>query len=127
MYTCTRAEANCAEGTLNPRRIPVNVHLPSEPVSDPLFDSADLSSLGVSGVQQSGRAKIVMSAPERPPMSGLVEITVTFDPGRVRGVALDIRGAMGADLRLEALEEVCRRGGIFGLPGRVWSKAHSSG
>ncbi|OCH92496.1 hypothetical protein OBBRIDRAFT_886227 [Obba rivulosa] len=114
-------------GTLNPRRIPVNIHLPSTPVSDPLLYSADLSSLAVSDGQHPGRAKIVMSAPERPPMSGLVEITVTFDPSRPRGVALDIRGAMGADIRLEALEEVCRRGGIFGLPGRVWSKAHSSG
>ncbi|EMD33592.1 hypothetical protein CERSUDRAFT_141813 [Gelatoporia subvermispora B] len=110
-------------GTLNPRRIPVNIHLPSEPVSDPLFESAGLGALG----QQPGRAKIVMSAPERPPMSGLVEITVAFDPARARGVALDIRGAMGADIRLEALEEACRRGGVFGLPGRVWSKAHSGG
>lgn len=67
-----------------------------------------------------------MSSPERPPMPGQVEIAVTFDPSRPRGVALDINGAMGAELNTDVLEEVCRRGGILSLPGRIWAKSPSA-
>ena len=70
------------------------------------------------------RARIAMTSPERPPISGLVEIVVTFDPTRPRGVAIEITGAVGVDVNVEVLEEACRRGGLLGLPGRVWKKAH---
>ena len=73
-----------------------------------------------------GHARITMTTPERPPISGLVEIAVTFDPSRARGVAVDITGAVGVDLNTEVLEEVCRRGGLLGLPGRGWKKAHGA-
>lgn len=65
-----------------------------------------------------------MTSPERPPITGLVETSVVYDPGRSRGIAVNINGAMGADLDAEVLEEVCRRGGLFGLPGRIWVRAH---
>lgn len=65
-----------------------------------------------------------MASPERPPIPGMVEISVAFDPSRPRGVTLDVSGAMGADLNSDVLEEVCRRGGALSLPGRVWAKSH---
>ncbi|TFY58921.1 hypothetical protein EVJ58_g6110 [Rhodofomes roseus] len=110
-------------GMLTPRRIPVNVYITtSVPVS--LFDPSDLSSMPLP--QSAGHARILMSSPERPPMPGQVEIAVTFDPSRHRGVALDINGAMGAELNPDVLEEVCRRGGILSLPGRIWARSPSA-
>ncbi|KAH9938933.1 hypothetical protein B0H21DRAFT_757581 [Amylocystis lapponica] len=105
-------------GTLVPRRIPVNVYLPS-----PFFDAEDSLSLGLA---PQGGAKIVMTCPERPPISGLVQISVAFDPSRPWGVALHVNGAMGVDLQIDVLEQVCRRGGLLGLPGRIWAKAHGN-
>lgn len=67
-----------------------------------------------------------MTSPERPPIPGLVEMTVAFDVSRPRGIALNINGAMGADLQGDALEEVCRRGGLLSLPGRIWAKSHGA-
>lgn len=102
----------------------MNVYLPTSPPpqlpADTLFGS-DLDAFAIPPPQG---AKIIMTTPERPPISGLVEIAVTFDPARSRGVAVDISGAMGVDLNVEVLEEVCRRGAVLGLPGRVWAKAH---
>ncbi|KAI8999049.1 hypothetical protein BD414DRAFT_512589 [Trametes punicea] len=112
------------KGTVQPRKIPVNVYLPSQPPADALFGAPDIDAFSLGGSTSQHRARIVMTTPERPPISGLVEIGVTFDPSRSRGVAVDISGAMGVDLRVDVLEEVCRRGGLFGLPGRIWKKAH---
>ncbi|KAI0350193.1 hypothetical protein OH77DRAFT_1507079 [Trametes cingulata] len=114
------------KGTIRPRSIPVNVYLPAHTLADPLFGGTDMDAFSLGGSTPSRRARIVMTTPERPPISGLVEIGVTFDPGRPRGVVVDINGAMGVDLRVDVLEEVCRRGGLFGLPGRVWKKAHET-
>jgi hypothetical protein len=66
-----------------------------------------------------------MTSPERPPISGLVEITVVYDETRPRGISVEVSGAMGADLKLDVLEEICRRGGTMGLSGRIWANAHS--
>ncbi|KAH9890615.1 hypothetical protein C8Q73DRAFT_704992 [Cubamyces lactineus] len=112
------------KGTVQPRKIPVNVSLQSQPHADALFGGADMDAFSLGGATSQRRPVIAMTTPERPPISGLVEIRVSFDPGRPRGVAVDVNGAMGVDLRVDALEEVCRRGGLFGLPGRVWKKAH---
>ena len=114
-------------GSIVPRSIPVNVYLPTTPApeSDSLFADPppDLVDDAFNPPRRAP-ARIVLTAPERPPISGLVEIGVMFDPARPRGVAVDIVGAMGVDVGTDALEEVCRRGGLFGLPGRVWKKAH---
>lgn len=65
-----------------------------------------------------------MTSPERHPITGLVEISVAHDPDQPRGVSVNVNGAMGADLKIDTLEEVCRRGGLLGLPGRVWKMTH---
>jgi len=114
------------KGTFTPRRIPVNIYLPSPPSSDPLFDAADMGSMSLTHHSPAHRARILMLSPERPPIPGQVEISVAFDPSRPRGIALNINGAMGADLNSDVLEEVCRRGGLLGLPGRVWAKSHGA-
>ncbi|RDB24907.1 hypothetical protein Hypma_008046 [Hypsizygus marmoreus] len=111
-------------GNLTPRKIPVNVFLPSSNnATDVLFETPDLDSISIPQMQIR-RPKIVMTSPERPPMSGLVEIAVAYDETRPRGVVVEILGAMGSDLESNALEEICRRGGTLGLPGRVWSKSY---
>lgn len=66
-----------------------------------------------------------MDSPECPPIAGVVHINVSYDLSRPAGVSVEVGGAMGAELHIEALEAVCRRGGLFGLPGRVWVKSRS--
>lgn len=101
----------------------MNVTIPDQELArDPLFDPTALDPISDSVSQR--ETKIVMTWPEQPPISGLVEASVVYDNTRPRGVGLNIRGAMGADLQLEVLEEICRRGGAFGLAGRVWAKSH---
>jgi len=105
-----------------PRKIPVNVFLPSHNiVADSLFETPDLDAIPH---MQPCRPKIIMTSPERPPISGLVEITVTYDEAKPRGIAVEVSGAMGSDIKLDVLEEICRRGGTLGLSGRLWSNSH---
>lgn len=66
-----------------------------------------------------------MTSPEKPPLPGLVEISVTYDETQPKGLIVEIHGAMGLDVRTSDLEEICRRGGTLGLSGRVWAKAQS--
>ena len=108
-------------GSVKPRSVPVNINLPTLPQT-PSLDN--LLSNVAPDLGTTRRARITMTTPERPPISGLVTIEVTFDPERPRGVAVEIQGAVGVDVNVEVLEEVCRRGGLLGLPGRVWMKAH---
>ncbi|KAJ7188498.1 hypothetical protein C8R46DRAFT_1157516 [Mycena filopes] len=82
-------------GSLTPRKIPVNDR----------------------------RTRILMTCPERPPISGVVEITVAYDETRSRGVAVELSGAMGCDLKPDTLEEIARRGGALGLAGRIWASS----
>ena len=99
-------------GSYQPTQIPVNVYFPPESASnsESLFEPAVANS-----------PCIKMTIPERPPISGLVEISVRMDPTRLKGVSVDVSGALSADLNTNVLEEVCRRGGTLSLPGRVWS------
>ncbi|KAI0062844.1 hypothetical protein BV25DRAFT_1915595 [Artomyces pyxidatus] len=90
-------------GTYTPIKIPVNVYLPP------------------------AAAALVLSSPEHPPIPGLVDIAIAYDASRPRGIAVDVRGAMGADIHVDILEEAVRRGGAFGLPGRVWAVAQKAG
>lgn len=112
-------------GTVTPDRIPVNVYVhngvhTADP--DPIFDPTDIAAMAI----PARTTKIAMSLPERPPITGLVEVSVAYDSAKPRGVAVTVDGAMGADLNIDALEEVCRRGGALGLAGRVWAKTHGS-
>lgn len=109
-------------GTFTPRQIPVNVFLPpgSDNAPSNLFGPPDLNFSLASG------PRIIMTSPERAPIPGFVEITVSHDETKPRGVSIDIQGAMGCDLKLADLEEICRRGGTLGLSGRVWVSGHGS-
>ena len=99
----------------------MNVYLPAQPAPPPAPDT-----LFADGEPAFARApaRVVLTSPERPPISGLVEIGVSLAPARPRGGAVGVGGAMGADVAPDALEEAVRRGGVFGLPGRVWRRAH---
>ncbi|KAL4267004.1 Mediator complex subunit 1 [Pleurotus pulmonarius] len=111
-------------GTLAPRKLPVNITLPSLSPQldlDPFaFDDA-MTILQTSATPS--RPRIAMSSPERPPMSGDVQITVEYDETRPRGVKVEVSGMIGVELNKETMEEVARRGGVFGLPGRVWTSS----
>lgn len=111
-------------GSITPRKIPVNVYIASsadpDPAHHPLFDSS-LSTFS------SSRPTIIMTSPEKPPISGLLEITVRYEPEKEKGVAVNVSavGAMESELSQDAMEEICRRGGMFGLPGRLWNGMHA--
>ncbi|KAK7057414.1 hypothetical protein R3P38DRAFT_3252526 [Favolaschia claudopus] len=105
-------------GSMAPRKIPVNVSLPERP--DPLFDPT-LDTISIPPVDR--RTRILMTCPERPPISGVVEITVAYDETKSRGVSVELSGAMGCELNSDTLEEIARRGGAFGLAGRVWASS----
>ena len=106
-------------GAFRPRSLPVNVYLPHQDVSnDSVFDPLSVST--------THRPRIVLTSPEHPPISGLVEATVTFDETKQRGVDVQVRGAVGMDLKPGELEELSRRGGTFGIPGRIWQRSMSS-
>lgn len=76
--------------------------------------------------EDSTNPRIVMTSPERPPMTGLIKVTVTMDVKMLKGVQIQVDGALGVDLKKDTLEEVCRRGGALGLAGRVWAGAVQS-
>ena len=116
-------------GTNTPTLIPVDVSIPTSIPSqaadeDTLFDGTDIDSIGLTQNTDHRATKIVLSAPEPPPGYGMFKIYVEYDCAHPRGLALKIEGALAADMNIGALEEVCRRGGLFGLPGRVWIKLH---
>lgn len=108
-------------GTMTPQKIPVNVYLPSNDATTESLFGASLDTMPIA--QTPRRPKIVMTSPERPPMSGLVKITVVCDETKPRGVSVEVNGAMGAEIRTQDLEETCRRGGVFGLSGKVWKQS----
>ncbi|KAF7321439.1 hypothetical protein MKEN_00664400 [Mycena kentingensis (nom. inval.)] len=107
-------------GTTVPRKIPVNVSLPQR--SESLFDTS-LDPMNMPSGDR--RTRILMTCPERPPASGVVEITVAYDETRSRGVAVEVTGALGSEVKTETMEEIVRRGGALGLAGRLWTQASS--
>lgn len=66
-------------GTIIPRKIPVNVFLPSENSVTSFERNSALTDV------HTHRPKIVMMAPERPPITGSVGIIVTYDEVKPRG------------------------------------------
>ncbi|KIP08390.1 hypothetical protein PHLGIDRAFT_104329 [Phlebiopsis gigantea 11061_1 CR5-6] len=108
-------------GSITPSRIPVkvDVHNWIQQSTDPIFDGGSPAI----GTPQHG-TRIVMTSGERPPITGVVEISVAHDSSRLRGVAVNITGAIGVDMNPDTMEEIARRGGTFSLPGRVWAKGH---
>ena len=114
---CLAVVLIAAIGSYQPTQIPVNVYFPLESASnsESLFEPTVTNS-----------PCIKMTIPERPPISGLVEISVRMDLTKPKGVSVDVSGALSADLNTDVLEEVCRRGGTLSLPGRVWNGTRSS-
>jgi hypothetical protein len=119
-------------GTHTPYKIPVEIYIPTP--ADSTFSTTDLSFDVPAAPTPHARLppKITMSLPERPPISGFVEIVVSHDHSRSKGVKVDVGGGMGMGIEgsgidVEKLEEVCRRGGIYGLAGRVWKGLSGAG
>ncbi|KAH9166246.1 hypothetical protein EDB89DRAFT_1857632 [Lactarius sanguifluus] len=69
-------------------------------------------------------AAVVLTFPERPPMPGMVSISVLLNGPA--GATVEVQGAMGADVQMATLEEAVRRGGALGLPGRVWAASQTA-
>lgn len=88
--------SNIAPGTYTPRSIPVNLYVLTP-------------------------AGIALTFPERPPMPGMVMVSVALNGAA--GATVKVQGAMGVDVQMSTLEEAVRRGGTLGLPGRIWAAA----
>lgn len=86
-------------GTYTPLSIPVNVYVVAP-------------------------AAVVLTFPERPPMPGMVSISVMLNGPA--GATVEVQGAMGADVQMSTLEEAVRRGGTLSLPGRVWAVSQTA-
>ncbi|KAI0267083.1 hypothetical protein BC834DRAFT_969116 [Gloeopeniophorella convolvens] len=84
-------------GTYTPRSIPVNAYV--------------------------GSSAVMLTFPERPPMPGMVSVSVVLNGAA--GATVQVQGAMGAEIQTSALEEAVRRGGALGLPGRVWAASQA--
>ena len=69
-------------------------------------------------------AVLVLTFPERPPIPGMVSISVLLNGPA--GASVEVQGAMGADVDMTLLEEAVRRGGALGLPGRVWAACQTA-
>lgn len=65
-----------------------------------------------------------VTIPDRPQISGLVEITVTMDLAKPKGLFVDVRGALSTDLISDWKRSVAV-GGSESL-GRVWNGIRSS-
>ncbi|KAH9013134.1 hypothetical protein EDB85DRAFT_2296401 [Lactarius pseudohatsudake] len=85
-------------GTYTPLSIPVNVYV--------------------------APAAVVLTFPERPPIPGMVSISVVLNGPA--GARVEVQGAMGADVQMATLEEAVRRGGALGLAGRVWAASQTA-
>ena len=91
--------SNPVPGTYTPLSIPVNVYIVAP-------------------------AAVVLTFPERPPMPGMVSISVILNGPA--GATVEVQGAMGADVQMSTLEEAVRRGGTLSLPGRVWAVSQTA-
>ncbi|KAI6021489.1 hypothetical protein BKA83DRAFT_4282601, partial [Pisolithus microcarpus] len=70
---------------------------------------------------------IILSSPAKAPATGLVELRVSFVPGSSNGAGtgggdcgVKVEASPGIDTK--GMDEIVRRGGIWGLPGRVWDE-----
>ncbi|KAH7926534.1 hypothetical protein BV22DRAFT_1062766 [Leucogyrophana mollusca] len=79
----------------------------------------DANSASKSTQLSNSKPTIVLSAPVRAPGSGLVELQVWFGEG---GSATGIHVEASEGVDTSGMEEVVRRGGVWGLPGRMWNQ-----
>lgn len=113
-------------GTFQTRRIPVNVSLPYATTSVPSMqifpdpDGTDPFSIG----RTTSVPRFTMDVHTRAHHSApsLVQIHVTHDPTRTRGVRVEVNGTLPLTTQqVEELEEFVRRGAVMGVAGKVWS------
>lgn len=80
--------------------------------------SANTTSLGMSSLGFGMNPSVPSSI--LPPHA---QITIAHDPSRRRGISVrvDMSGAGLAGAMVDQLEEMVRRGGALGVPGRVWA------
>ncbi|KAI6134610.1 hypothetical protein EV401DRAFT_1846272 [Pisolithus croceorrhizus] len=126
----TELLASLLEGSLTPRSIPVSVFLPSTSLPPLAHMGMDFGG-SVSPLRQT--PMIILSSPAKAPATGLVELRVSFVPGSSNGAGIGLgNGGGDCGVKVEAspgidtkgMDEIVRRGGIWGLPGRVWTKNH---
>ncbi|KAI6157857.1 hypothetical protein BKA82DRAFT_4062535 [Pisolithus tinctorius] len=101
----------------------------------------NMGGMGSMGIDFSGSVSpprqppmIILSSPAKAPTVDLVELRISFVPGSSTGAGSVGLGNEGGDCRVKVeaspgvdtkgMDEIVRRGGIWGLPGRVWTKNH---
>ncbi|THH05353.1 hypothetical protein EW145_g4857 [Phellinidium pouzarii] len=146
-------------GNYRPRRIPVNVFLPTHPLafpssgtrlSDRLDPDAENAVPGLASISMSTGSTIpapsvalafTVHMPNQPGQSnklGQVALVLRHDRTCSRGVRVDANVSVSESLRgmhgnhlppqlIDELEEGARRGGAFGMAGKVWRWATGSG
>ena len=99
--------------------------------SSSMIDAGIGMSVGGLGMELGGSATpprpppmIILSSPARAPAAGLVELRASFVQGsRTSGeCGVKVESLPGVETR--GMEEIVRRGGIWGLAGRIWTRSH---
>ncbi|KAG9316687.1 hypothetical protein JVU11DRAFT_2747 [Chiua virens] len=72
---------------------------------------------------------IVLSSPARAPGAGMVELRASFGEfNKVGNIGSDcsvkVEASVGVDTR--GMDEIIRRGGVWGLPGKVWANSRGT-
>ncbi|KAI6002811.1 hypothetical protein EDD15DRAFT_2157641 [Pisolithus albus] len=124
----TELLASLLEGSLTPKSIPVSVFLPSTPLPPLAQSHRHASSCAVPHPPRQP-PMIILSSPAKAPATDLVELRVSFVPGSSNGAGngggdcrVKVEASPGIDTK--GMDEIVRRGGIWGLPGRVWTRNH---
>ena len=110
-------------GTYKPHAIPVNVYIGYQQNTNALFDSAELMQGSQSLATQPGMPQIMMTFESRDSSSpSQVQVVVSLDSSRPKGVRVDVNGTLPFTIQqIDHLEETARRGGLFALPGKLWT------
>ena len=114
-------------GTIQPSHIPVNVFIPTLPLNPP----SSLESMSSRQPTPSASSRIVMTLQVRDSGggAGLSSLTVTVAHDRdnhgrgksMGGVRVEVAGTLPYTTQQSGeLEELVRRGAVFGVAGRVW-------
>ncbi|KAH8827928.1 hypothetical protein DL96DRAFT_1463476 [Flagelloscypha sp. PMI_526] len=112
---------------IKPLHVPVTITIPPPPrPAQQTFD--DLSSI-TPAPTPANRPKLVMTSPEKPPSNGMIEVVVTYDETKPKGVAVELSSGVASNasnLSADMMEEIVRRGGVLSLVGRLFGKASYS-
>jgi hypothetical protein len=100
-----------ALGTIAPNKLPVSVSI-----------------VPALGLPQAGAHEALrLMVPGRGPVPGLLDIVVEPRAETKWGFKVAVQdasaGPLGPDVDVDVLEQIVRRGGVFGLAGRVWASS----